>query len=204
MSLEDGNYAGIDPGNQGAIAILDADTGKLKIIWDMPLMRVWLKKGVQRDIIDYVKLYEWLRAARDFYNVHTIILETVGGRPRQSASAAFTFGRGYQAILLSAHVLGIAVKHVDPGKWKKDLGVPADKVYSLFRADQFFSLQRMQFRLPDGATKEGRAEAAMIALWWRDYGRYNEKTDEEIADEYNEMVARLKRARARRRVKRKL
>lgn len=85
---------GIDPGLQGAVAILsDAD---LVSVHDMPTKKVGKKKK-----IDGSALKELIKDADH------VCLEDVGSRPGQGIVSAFTFGEGFGLIKGVCESLGI-------------------------------------------------------------------------------------------------
>lgn len=149
---------GIDPGYSGAIACLDYETGKLKAVADMPITKD--PKG--RTLIDYHGLYELLCPPHDA--VHAV-LEHVAARPGQGAPATFRFGQGYGAIQMALAAHKIPTQYVTPAKWKKHFGLSKDKGVSRGLASQRFPLHANEFsRVKD----DGRAEAALIALYGKD------------------------------------
>lgn len=160
------NYLGIDPGLGGALALID-DNGSFVGIWDLPVIRVG--KGSRR-AVDGVELFRVL-ADRSRYAVP--VLEKVGGLPRQSAPAAFTFGYGYGLIVQSLHALRMlepdghpCLHQVTPQAWKKMLlaGTDKSKGTAVLRAKALFpTAASCLTRKKD----HGRAEALLIA----EYGR---------------------------------
>lgn len=108
---------GIDPGINGAIAVLD--DGALVALHDMPKMQA--KSG--KNIVNAPELHKLLVASC----ADKIILEQVGGRPGESAPWAFNFGRSFGMIEGVAFTLGLPVHYVSPVKWKRSAGVPAGK-----------------------------------------------------------------------------
>lgn len=90
------------------------------------------------------------------------VLEDVGGRPGQSASAAFNFGRTCGQLEAVLSVLSIPIRVVSPSVWKRQMGVPSDKASARACATREFPDAAHQWRL---AKDDGRAEAALLALW---------------------------------------
>jgi len=79
----------------------------------------------------------------------------------------FTFGRGLGIVEGVALGAGIPVRWVSPAKWKRALGLSADKGASRRRAIELWPAQSAMFaRVKD----DGRAEAALIAYWWLHFG----------------------------------
>jgi crossover junction endodeoxyribonuclease RuvC len=96
----------------------------------------------------------------------TAMLEKVGAMPRDGAVGAFSFGRSYGKIETALEAAGIPFDTVRPPIWKKAMGVLADKDQARQRASQL---------IPSGAKywplkkHDGRAEAALIALYGRQH-----------------------------------
>ena len=71
-----------------------------------------------------------------------------------------------KGILLGAGAaLDIPVTLVKPTQWKRLMRVPADKRASVQRASQLFPHVASLFKGPRGGVFDGRAEAALIALF---------------------------------------
>jgi crossover junction endodeoxyribonuclease RuvC len=144
---------GIDPGLSGALAFLRSDG---LVIHDMPT----LTAGKKREI-DEIELARLIDAAGP---IDHAFLEQVGTRPGEGAVGAFAFGRGYGLIrgILRAHFVPII--NVTPAKWQRDLGIKtgAGKDAARAMAKERFQHQAGLFaRVKD----DGRADAALIALW---------------------------------------
>lgn len=99
---------GIDPGTGGALALVTADGAELH---DMPTLTV----AKNREIVD-------ARAAMDLIDqlAPTVIyMEQVGGRPGQSAPAAFSFGRAVGIIEAAAKLRQARFHQIGPNTWKR-------------------------------------------------------------------------------------
>lgn len=100
-----------------------------------------------------------------------VYIERVGARPvrgtggQQGAASAFTFGKTAGMVEMAAAVFGASYTLVTPVEWKRALRVPADKAGACQRAAQLFPASAALFYGPRGGILDGRAEAAMIALW---------------------------------------
>jgi crossover junction endodeoxyribonuclease RuvC len=154
---------GIDPGLSGAFAVLDAATGNIVAVCDLPVLNISRGKAARRDLDGH----SLLRLIEDQHPDHAFI-EQAQAMPGQSAYATGIFFQVYgeiRGLLIGA---GVPLTIVSPNKWKRSLGVPAGKDGARARASQL---------LPDGARQwplkkhHGRAEAALIALYgWRTIG----------------------------------
>lgn len=157
-------YLGIDPGNSGAFARINA-AGGFEALADMPIVKTGGKKR-----IDEVKLYDLLE---EFALMAVPVLEKVGGLPRQSAPRAFVFGEGYGLIRGMLATLSrlypdrYPIYHLaTPQAWKGKIlpGTSKDKGAAILEARRRFSVALDMLR---AKTCDGRAEALLIA----EYGR---------------------------------
>lgn len=171
--------AGIDPGSNGAVAVYCTDTRQLVFVEDLPFwfQTVGKKQRKRLDPIGLMELFDTL----NMLGVELVVLEAVGGRPRQSASAGFVFGYTVGLIYMATMQAKIMVETVPPQKWKKLLGVPGkqggkDKAVAkkaegeiIYRTNEMFPHNREFFRSPRGAWKMDRADAAFLAKFGGDY-----------------------------------
>ena len=150
---------GLDPGLSGAVAFLNDQDNDLKV-FDTPTLTL-SRGGKAKREPDMVELARIVGAAGPI--AHAFV-EQVGAMPGQGVSSVFAFGKVYGAALgiLAAHFIPLTL--VSPVKWKRALGVPADKDGSRARASQ---LMPAHAGLWSRCKDDGRAEAALIA----EYGR---------------------------------
>lgn len=144
---------GIDPGLEGALAFLDPIGGTLEI-HDMPTFAVTKTKRKE-----YVDLWAVRDLVRGRAIVHTY-LEEVTASPQMGVVSAFSFGGGYfgvQGVLIASDT---PLTTVRPGIWKTRMRAPADKKQSVARAKALFPRCTEII-----GKKDGRAEAAMLALF---------------------------------------
>ena len=140
--------AGIDPGANGALAIID---GSRVMLLDVP------KVGNDIDYPAWAK--EW---GMHLPWVSHIFIEKVGAMPKQGVTSMFNFGERYGFILALAYSADVPVSFFRPQEWKKAVGIAAkaDKGASRLRASQLFPTHAEQWkRVKD----DGRAEALLIA-----------------------------------------
>lgn len=155
---------GIDPGLDGAIALLHPDTLALERILDIPTIGA----GKQR-IVNIALLYASLMAALPEGEPVTCWLEYAAARPIQSVSATFKQGRVYGILEAITVCMGWPLHVVTPGKWKQHFGLARRewsnaerKAASRAHATRMFPSHADLFvRVKD----DGRAEAALIALY---------------------------------------
>lgn len=150
---------GIDPGAAGAVAVVDARTGALVQVFDMPAVALEVGGKSKRRVAPYL-LADELR----LFNVDgtRAVVEQVSAMPGQGVSSMFAFGHAFGLALGVLAGMGIPVDTVTPAKWKRDLKVNAGKDGSRALASTLWPAQAGEFkRVKD----DGRAEAALIALW---------------------------------------
>ena len=104
-------YIGIDPGDQGGIAVLSAD-GSVVEVAKIPTTPM--------DVLDFLSKYK-----DDSY----CILERVGGLPGNGGSAMFNFGKGYGHLQMALLALGIPTNDVTPNKWEKSFQLGSSGKY---------------------------------------------------------------------------
>jgi crossover junction endodeoxyribonuclease RuvC len=147
---------GIDPGKSGGVALIDTTAWTIAVI-DMPVEAA----TKSRDLTSPTALAAYFHASEADY----LFLEEVGTQPGEGAVGAFSFGRGFGRIEGVAAGAMISVWLVRPQEWKRALQVPADKGRSVTRAKQLIPGAASSFVGPRGGTKDGRAEAALIAFY---------------------------------------
>lgn len=163
---------GIDPGLDGAIAVIDSD-GILCLLRDIPVQEIGVK-GKNKDgspksrrVYDNRGLSNLFKALKQqsigSTGMHAF-LERVHAMPEQGISSAFSFGRGYGNLEQALVDHGIAITETEPQRWKKamlgDMG--KNKGNSLYRARQLFPDAELNLK-----KHHNRAEALLMA----EYGR---------------------------------
>jgi len=105
---------GIDPGLNGAIAVLQDN--KVKEIFDAPVMPEGKKNKRQLNSAQLVKLLKDIIS--DSEEV-VVIVENVSAMPGQGVTSMFNFGQTFGAIKGICAALGLPIFFVRPAKWKK-------------------------------------------------------------------------------------
>ena len=147
---------GIDPGITGALAVVNEDHDCETV--EMPTAGVGKHRAV-----DGAGIARFM-AERD---VEFAIVELVHSMPRQGVASTFKFGTAYGTVLGTLHACCMPYRLVTPAKWKKDMMLSSDKRLSLEMATRRLPRAALQFaRVKD----HGRAEAALLALWWLENG----------------------------------
>lgn len=146
---------GIDPGLSGAIAWLDAATGEVVDIADMPTLALSRGGKAKREL----DAHSLARLIGERQPGHAFV-ELVNAMPRQGVSSVFAFGKSYGITIGILTTLGIPMTFVAPAVWKRALGVPAAKDGARARASQLLPAAAHFWPL---VKHDGRAEAALIA-----------------------------------------
>lgn len=139
---------GIDPGKTGALAFVDQD-GLLAAVIDMP-------------VVDKVVSAALVAQAIRTWGPSSAAVELVHSMPGQGVASSFGFGRSYGVVLGVLGALDLPVVHVAPTVWKRGYHLGADKEKARRLAIDLWPKDAGLFaRVKD----DGRAEAALIALW---------------------------------------
>lgn len=149
-------YCGIDPGLTGAIAFIDTEKMTL-IVLDMPTMKISTGDS-NRTVMVPDRLAEIVHEQ----SPEASLVEKVHSTPNDGHVGAFTFGKATGIIYGVFAGLDLTLSEVSPGKWKKDMRVPADKEAAVAVASRLFPNCRGFWNLKK---HHGRAEAALIALY---------------------------------------
>jgi crossover junction endodeoxyribonuclease RuvC len=143
--------AGIDPGFEGGLAVLNEHRNLETCL--MPTVGEGTKRRVNASAV------ATFLTERD---VEHVVIERVGAMPKNGAASMFRFGMGYGQLMGVVAALNYPHEFVTPRKWKGAFGLSKDKEQSRSRILELYPEHAEQFaRKKD----EGRAEAALIALW---------------------------------------
>ena len=107
---------GIDPGLNGAIAVLE--NNKVLNIFDVPVMPEGKKNKRQINSAQLVKMLEEIIKDLDKNEV-TVVVENVSAMPGQGVTSMFNFGQTFGAIKGICAALSLPIFFVRPAKWKK-------------------------------------------------------------------------------------
>jgi len=152
---------GIDPGLDGAIALLDLD-GELHDVIDMPLHTTGKRaNGNPKRQVDDAKvrdiLFNWMND-----DILLGAIERVQSAPGGGATSMFTFGEGFGLVKGVMRGLNIPYEQITPAKWKTHYQLGRDKGTSLDVARQMWPHFSDSFKFKKN---DGRAEAALIGLY---------------------------------------
>lgn len=138
-------YMGIDPGKDGAFAIID-DDGRTTV---HPFERT-----------------EFVETCHALSRLPVVCcLEQVHSMPKQGVSSTFNFGKaaGYLEGVLEA--FGIAYQRVTPQKWKKEFSLNNTKQNSIDVCHQLFPGVSLKRTVKCKKDHDGMAEALLMALY---------------------------------------
>lgn len=148
-------YVGIDSGAKGAVAVIDDCEAT---VYDMPTLEQLMDNTIG------------LRANKgDGYRV---AIESVHPLPGQSCTATFTYGQNFMLAKLIGLCYNSKPVMVSPQKWKNHYGLKRIKGES--KTDyKKRSVDKARELFPDMVpglpySKDGRAEALLIAKWLKD------------------------------------
>lgn len=144
---------GVDPGVSGAIAYV-TDIGTLVDVFDMPVV------GGQVSAQLLARQDDWSHPNKMF---GTVVVEDVHAMPKQGVTSSFNFGRSKGVVEGVFAGAGRPIVYVPPGVWKRALHLSKDKGASRRRAIELWPSHADKFAR---AKDDGRAEAALIALWY--------------------------------------
>lgn len=150
------NIIGIDPGTVGGIVSIN---DKELLAYDIPAFEITKGKTVRKRI-DIKRLIGLLTIEQPDH----AFVEQVSAQFGNGAASAFTFGQACGIIEACLVACCIPYTYVTPQRWKKDLGVPADKDGARMRATQLLPEYAHNW---DRKCDHNRAEAALISYWGR-------------------------------------
>jgi crossover junction endodeoxyribonuclease RuvC len=146
---------GIDPGLDGALALLTT-AGEL-VVTDMPVLTTD-RGGKSKRQADVRALADLIRTMEPSFAV----IERVGAMPGQGVASSFAFGRIAGQIEGVVATLAIPITYISPLTWRRAFNVPKGKDGSRLRASELLPVCAGRFRRK---RDDGRAEAALMALW---------------------------------------
>tara|TARA_A100001037_G_C15092337_1_gene609749 strand:+ start:301 stop:795 length:495 start_codon:yes stop_codon:yes gene_type:complete len=105
---------GIDPGLNGAIAILQDN--KVLSLHDMPVMAEGKKNKRQ---INSAQIVNIIKENTKLSEEIVVVVEQVNAMPGQGVTSMFNFGQTFGAIKGICAALNLPISFVRPSKWKK-------------------------------------------------------------------------------------
>ncbi len=154
----------IDPGLQGAFALLNAAARKIEMIWDMPVANGQVSPEGVAEIVEMAKFAvgpapQSLRA----------VVENVSSRPGQAH--AFSFGLSTGIIHGCLGSAQVPFTLVAPSQWKPAMGLQrmANETQAATKTRaRILAMKLWPERVADFSKVkfDGRAEAALIGRFW--------------------------------------
>ena len=163
-------FIGIDPGMQGAVAMIDS-RGNVVSVQDTPVLIVKKGKGSRTKYVEsqMATILNNMRFTSGVPGEIEAIIENVHAMPKQGVTSSFSFGVGFGIWIGILAALRIPYRKVEPTVWKKAVGISAgsSKNASIIRAQQMFP--GVSFRKDKGRvdTLDGRADALLLAEYLR-------------------------------------
>lgn len=142
-------YIGIDPGQKGGIAVIEAQEGGYKAFKVYPYTDDTLKSVC-------------LVCAKE---TALCVVEKVGAMPKQGVTSTFNFGKSFGYILGVLEANRIPYELVTPKRWKKHFSLDDDKKKSIQVAKRLFPNASLLPTERCRAESDGMAEALLMALY---------------------------------------
>lgn len=171
-------HGGIDPGKQGAAALLLPSGPR---VWRTPV----LVDGKTYDLVAVVRIMrEWKALGVTHVMLERQVPSHAAGTGRKTgASSAFKIGYGYAVWEVALVAAGISYTAVMPGVWKKRMGIQAprtvkkddrpkwSKAKAVQECQQAFPEHELRWNPSHPASKPSPDQAEAILL--AEYGRRN-------------------------------
>lgn len=144
-------FIGIDPGKSGGIARIDT-AGKVIGANRMP--------DTERDILDLL--------ANDIGGAYAVV-ERVSSWPGMGVVSAFTFGRGYGALLMALVSNNVPFETIPPAHWQKTMGCLSkrDKNVTKRKAQQLFHGLTVTHAIADALLLAEYGRRTTLGIHWR-------------------------------------
>ena len=147
---------GIDPGLNGALALIELGQHRITEIYDMPVLSLSKKRELDgyhlANIID-----------GHAHEISEVWIEQVWTRPGELGPSGFSFGEVYGLIKGICMASFLPVREVSPQKWKKAMGVATgDKDDSRKAASILYPAWSDRWPL---VKHQGRTDAVLVATY---------------------------------------
>lgn len=142
-------YIGIDPGKEGAMAILRPDKTPRVVPFGAETYK------------------EELKRVEESSEPAICCLERVGAMPKQGSTSTFNFGTNYGIIHGMLMYANIPYELVTPQKWKKEFQVTGDKNSSIAVCKRLFPGMSLRKTPQCRTDHDGMAEALLMAEYAR-------------------------------------
>lgn len=117
---------GVDPGAQGAVALLaqDQEVPELLAVTVLPTIARQIGKRTSRELDGLAlaaQVVEW-EVIFDV-DITKAMVEQVASMPRDKPPQAFAFGQSYGAVKAALQARGVLIETILPAKWREIAGV---------------------------------------------------------------------------------
>ena len=150
---------GIDPGIGGAVAVLE---GNDLTIWDL---KPFYSDAPGFNCLDASEFAHFVDTEIDQFDDLIVVCEMPQLRRTDGIKTSRSVYRSDGVLSATFNFYGIDFVCVTARAWKKYFGLSQDKKQSVAKACKTFPTYTDFFTGPRGGQKDGRAEAALIALY---------------------------------------
>lgn len=160
-------YIGVDPGVEGAVAVVDEG----EVISVERFKTITIKVGKKnRSSYDVAALLAQFRSLREAFGNSMVFIEQVTSRRKQGVVSMFSMGRGAGLLEMAIASCGFPYQYVTPQAWKKKLMAGfsgGDKDESCIVVNRLFPVAMPLIAKPRKGYDHNKADAILIA----EYGR---------------------------------
>jgi crossover junction endodeoxyribonuclease RuvC len=147
---------GIDPGLNGALALLDIASHEIAELYDMPVLALKSKRELDAYRLAHI-------IDNHAHEIAEVWIEHVWTRPGEGGPAGFKFGEAFGLVKGVCYASFLPLHEVSPQKWKAAMGVATgDKDDSRKAASILFPIGSARWPL---VKHQGRADAVLIASY---------------------------------------
>lgn len=157
-------YLGIDPGLDGAFALL-TEKGVIDDIIKMPTTKIAGDRDINID-----EVLSLLTSWKKTYNIITAVVEKVWGTPGKSPTSICSLCFGHGILLTALKATNIPNIEVSAAKWKNQILHDLDareKDSSVIKALKLFPESKQYLIGPRGGRDHNKADALLMAEWLR-------------------------------------
>lgn len=149
---------GIDPGQDGGIAVFTMNPMAFLSVIDMPVLDAKFK------MMDIPRIVQFLCLPSGM-NPGMVFIEKAQCMPRQGVVSVSHYMQGYGEIIGMLKSREIPYKEIPASTWKRALGLGKNKDESVTMVQQKYPFLSKILHGSRGGKKDGKAEAILIALY---------------------------------------
>ncbi|MDF4819779.1 hypothetical protein P3547_19830 [Vibrio parahaemolyticus] len=157
-----------DPGISGAFAVFNVENKELLRVENLPKTKDLNGNNIinSKKLLEIFSLYDADFVCEHLWAMNRSKSKTNNGSEcrKDTPVTAFSLGRTYQSILMTAELAGCEVQTVAPVKWKGDMsmkGLSKEEISAQIAA----RFPEHNFKKRTGTWKHDKAEAVAIGLW---------------------------------------